>query len=97
MSILAFTKGVVLGEEPTFEGIIRPATILVMGENAAKSPEDIAVLERYFNDIANLFQKKLSVFSSEGDTSKSGEDPAKLRSLLDEMIKVKMLIVKAGN
>jgi hypothetical protein len=97
MSALTFSKGIILEEEPMFEGIVRPQAILVMGENAAKSPEDVAVLERYFNDIANLFQKKFLVFSSEGDTSASGEDSAKLRSLLDEIIKVKTLIVKAGN
>jgi hypothetical protein len=97
MSTPTFIKGIILGEEPTFEGIVRPQAILIMGENAAKSPEDVAVLERYFNDIANLFQKKFSVFSSDGETSASGEDSAKLRSLLDEIIKVKTLIVKAGN
>jgi hypothetical protein len=95
--MLTFMKGIILGEEPTFEGVVRPQATLLMGENDAKSPEDIAVLERYFSDIANLFQKKFLVFSSEGDTSASGEDSAKLRSLLDEMVKVKTLIVKAGN
>ena len=95
--MLTFTKGIILGEEATFEGIVRPQAILTMGENAAKSPKDVAVLERYFSDIANLFHKKFSVFASDGDTSKSGEDSAKLRSLLDEIIKVKTLIVKAGN
>ena len=97
MSTPTFMKGIILGEEPMFEGITRPQAILLMGENAAKSPEDIAVLERYFGDITNLFQKKFLIFSSEGDTSGSGEDSAKLRSLLDEMIKVKTLIVKTSN
>lgn len=92
-----FTKGIIMGEEPLFEGILRPQAVLAMGENDAKNPDDVVILERYFSDIANLFQKKLSAFSSDGDTSGSGEDTAKLRSLLDEMIKVKTLIIKAGN
>lgn len=90
--MLTFTKGIILGEEPMFEGILRPQAVLVMCENAGKNPEDVVILERYFSDVANLFQKKLSIFSSDGDTSGSGEDGVKLRSLLDEMIKVKTLI-----
>ena len=64
-------------------------------DGSIKSPEDIAVLERYFIDIQNLFFKRLSGFSSDGESSSVGEDAARLRALLDELIKVKNLIQSA--
>ena len=78
-----------------FEGVARPNTLLVIHDGSIKSPEDIAVLERYFTDIQNLFFKRLSGFSSDGDSTNSGEDAARLRALLDELIKVKNLIQSA--
>ena len=38
-----------------FEGVARPNTLLMIHDGSIKSPEDIAVLERYFIDIQNLF------------------------------------------
>ena len=73
----------------------RPNTLLMIHDGSIKSPEDIAVLERYFIDIQNLFFKRLSGFSSDGESSSVGEDAARLRALLDELIKVKNLIQSA--
>ena len=82
-----------MSQEPLqFEGIARPNVSLLIHDGSHKSPEDIAVLERYFIDIQNLFFKRLSSFSSDGDSTSSGEDAARLRALLDEIIKVKNLI-----
>jgi len=78
-----------------FEGVARPNTLLMIHDGSIKSPEDIAVLERYFIDIQNLFFKRLSGFSSDGESSSVGEDAARLRALLDELIKVKNLIQSA--
>ncbi len=78
-----------------FEGVARPNTLLMIHDGSIKSPEDIAVLERYFIDIQNLFFKRLSGFSSDGESSSVGEDATRLRALLDEIIKVKNLIQSA--
>ena len=82
--------------EVSFEGVSRPAILATLHESDLKSPEDVIILERYFADIHNLFLKKLSAFASEGDVSGSGQDAVKLRSLLEEILKVKMLIQKGG-
>jgi hypothetical protein len=66
---------------------------------SAGSADEIVVLERYLSDIQNLFLKNLSAFSigdgmgrestAEADDSRA----TKLRSLLEEIIKVKALIL----
>jgi len=49
------------------------------------------ILEAYFNDIYKLFLAKLAKF--EAATAVADNDKIKLRSLLDEMINVKLLLV----
>ncbi len=72
---------------------VRPQLSRII-HDGAKDPADVAILERYYVDIQNLFLKRLSAFSSDGDNSPDGQDAARLRSLLDEMVKVKALIQK---
>ena len=78
-----------------YEGIPRPQSLSLIHDGGARDGEDIAVLERYFIDIQNLFLRRLSSFSSDGDVSEDGQDGMRLRSLLDELIKVKMIIVNS--
>ena len=81
-----------------FEGIRKPLIAFSLGEDMASishgTRENVAILERYFSDIHNLFLKKLAIFS--GDESVSSEASTKLQALLQEMIKVKGLIESAN-
>ena len=74
-------------DETIFEGIKRPVGALLFCEKS-----DIDILERYLGDIQNLFLKKFSVFSTSDDFSE--KDYQALRSILEEMMKVKTLLKK---
>jgi hypothetical protein len=74
-----------------FEGVSRPSIILTVRDGGG-SISDIEVLEKYFNDIYNLFLRKLSnfaMFEKVGD-----DDTLKLQALLQELIKVKKLMTE---
>lgn len=80
-----------------YEGIKRPLIAYAVRESmlsTLESREHIVILEKYFNDIYNLFLKKLAAFS--GDDTVSSESATKLQALLQEMIKVKGLIEAAN-
>jgi hypothetical protein len=83
-------------DETIFEGLTRPVSMLLFREDGAvdyaKDGNDGAILERYFSDIQNLFLKKFALFA--GDDQVSEQESHKLRSLLEEMIKVKSLMGK---
>ena len=88
-------------DETIFEGLIRPASMLFFHETgqgyerdlSGKDSESGAILERYFSDVQNLFLKKFALFA--GADQISEQETHKLRSLLEEMIKVKELIGKS--
>ena len=82
-------------DETIFEGLIRPASMLQGYERdlSGKDSESGAILERYFSDVQNLFLKKFALFA--GADQISEQETHKLRSLLEEMIKVKELIGKS--
>ena len=73
-----------------FEGVRRPSGLFTIRDGGIVGGEDKVVLERYFNDIYNLFLKKITVFASEGPVD--NEESLKLQGLLQELIKVKGLI-----
>lgn len=73
-----------------FEGLSRPPALFAIMDNPKKADESIEILEKYFNDIYNLFLRKLSVFVA-GEYTQD-EESTKLQALLQEMIKVKGLI-----
>jgi hypothetical protein len=75
-----------------FEGVSRPAEYYIF-RDAPSSVGDPVILERYSNDVYNLFLRKLSLFASVDNTAE--EDSIKLQALLQELIKVKGLL--AGN
>lgn len=73
-----------------FEGIKCPVEIYKIRDYKYISRDSVDVLEKYFNDIHNLFLKKLSKFStSENSTA---EEITKMQALLQELVKVKGLI-----
>lgn len=82
--------GILTDDHLYFEGIRKPIIINKIRDGANIDKDGIDVLEKYFNDIYNLFLRKLSAFASlENSTN---EDITKLQALLQELIKVKNLI-----
>ena len=73
-----------------FEGVYRPSEIFTIRDGGIKTDSNIDVLEKYFNDIYNLFLRKLSSFAMYEHTS--SEEATKMQALLQELIKVKKLI-----
>jgi hypothetical protein len=73
-----------------FEGVTRPSAIFTVRDGMG-SVDDIEVLEKYFNDLYNLFLRKLSNLAMFEITSE--DDTMKLQALLQELIKVKKLMV----
>jgi len=72
-----------------FEGISRPAAYYTL-RDAPPGSGDPIVLEHYWNDVYNLFLRKISSFAA-GDGAPE-EDSIKLQALLQELIKVKELL-----
>lgn len=88
--------GVISDDGLYFEGVRKPMEIYTIRDKAddskAISTNEVEILEKYFNDIYNLFLRKLSSFASfEISTS---EDTMKMQALLQELIKVKSLMNK---
>jgi hypothetical protein len=79
-----------------FEGTHRPQAFFALrdGDGDRMNPEKIIELEKYWNDIYNLFLRKLTVFA--GRTESGKDDELKLQALLQELIKVKDLIENAA-
>ena len=90
--------GVLSDDYLYFEGTPRPQAFFTLrdGEDVGSSrrQETLAELEHYWNDIYNLFLRKLTSFA--GTVPVSDEDALKLQALLQELIKVKNLIENAG-
>ncbi len=77
-----------------FEGLKKPSALFTIRDGEVGDGRSIEILEKYFNDIYNLFLRKLSSFVS--DDSPHYEESTKLQALLQEMIKVKGLIGAAS-
>ena len=72
-----------------FEGTMRPQAFFLIRDGGKVSKEHILELEQYWNDLYNLFLRKLSLFAGAKATS---DEELKLQALLQELIKVKKLI-----
>lgn len=89
--------GLLTHDDLYFEGIKRPLAAFAVRDaphdsaSAAILSELITDLERYFNDVHQLFLKKLAEFST--NRFSSPEETLKLQALLQEIVKVKELIV----
>lgn len=88
--ISPFIDGILSDDYLYFEGICRPQEILRLRDSEELKYHSYEVLEKYFNDIYNLFLRKISLFSSFEYTSE--EETIKLQALLQELIKVKKII-----
>lgn len=79
-----------------FEGVSRPSELYTVRDSgysrdSSYSSEDrISVLEKYFNDLYNLFLRKLTSFAMFEHTN--DEEAMKMQALLQELIKVKKII-----
>ncbi len=82
-------SGVLSDDYLYFEGVFRPTELLVVND-AGIGDNSREVLEKYFNDIYNLFLRKMSIFSSfEHSTD---EEMIKIQALLQELVKVKKIL-----
>ncbi len=73
-----------------FEGVSRPPELYTVRDQGYISEDKIDVLEKYFNDLYNLFLRKLSSFAMFEHTNE--EEAMKMQALLQELIKVKKMI-----
>ncbi len=88
-------EGILSDDYLYFEGVSRPVDVYTVRDYGLSQQSSIEVLEKYFNDIYNLFLRKLSSFSM---FDYVGDDEAtKMQALLQELIKVKKLIESAEN
>ena len=92
--MLGMTSTFASHDETVFEGLLRPASMLFLHDGTVDyhHENEGAILERYFSDIQNLFLKKFGLFA--GSDQVTEQESYKLRSLLEEMIKVKSLMEK---
>ena len=90
-------EGLLIDDELYFEGMRRPREFFILRENVIRKDtidsDSLDILEKYINDIHNLFLKKLSFFITE--ESVPVEESLKLQALLQEIVKVKDLIRQA--
>ena len=95
-------EGVLSHESMTYEGIIRPKSLLKILDAPNRkmdqqplSEHDQIVLHEYFHDLYGVFMKKLSVFVIDSDIV--ADEAIKLQAMLQEMIKVRKLIREGKN
>lgn len=87
-------SGILSDDYLYFEGTTRPQKLLMFNDEKKLTEEMTCDLERYFNDLYNLFLRKLTTFAS--GNSGSDEEVLKLQALLHELIKVRKIIEKAS-
>lgn len=92
-TISSTLTGILSDDHLYFEGISRPSQVYAIRDNSISPDDNINVLEKYFNDIYNLFLRKLSSFAMFEVTD--DEDSMKMQALLQELIKVKKMIEHA--
>ncbi len=82
-------SGILSDDYLYFEGVSRPLQIFTVYDTEINE-HSREVLEKYFNDIYNLFLRKMSIFSSfEHSTD---EEMIKIQALLQELVKVKKIL-----
>lgn len=86
--------GVLSDDHLYFEGLKRPSEMYAIRDGGEVPGSSVDVLEKYFNDVYNLFLRKLSSFASSDHAT--SEETMKIQALLQELIKVKGLIEGAA-
>jgi len=89
-TILPNLDGILSDDFLFFEEIKRPVKNYFIKDGPPLEQADMNILDRYLNDIYNLFLRKLSLYIS--NTNTDNEEIIKLQALLQEIIKVKKLI-----
>lgn len=89
-----FLAGLLTDDHLYFEGVSRPSEIYLIKDEGGATDKELEILEKYFNDVYNLFLRKISVFAILDKSS--DEDSTKIQALLQELIKVKDLIIKSS-
>jgi hypothetical protein len=91
-------SGVLTDDYLYFEGTYRPQSFFTLRdglyEGKGQSLQALKELEQYWNDVYNLFLRKLTLFA--GSVRASDEETLKLQALLQELIKVKGVIENAS-
>lgn len=87
-------NGLLSDDNLYFEGISRPSVMSFIEDSVIIDENKTIILEKYFNDIYNLFLRKVSSFALYDNVN--DEDSIKIQALLQELIKVKKLIVKTS-
>lgn len=85
--------GVLSDDYLYYEGLRAPQSLLILRDGGKMATDEVIVLERYWNDMYNLFLRKLTQFA--GMDPLTDEESLKLQALLQELIKVKGLIENA--
>ncbi len=83
-------QGILSDDFLYFEGVKRPNNIEMIKDGEIEL-HDVDLLEKYFNDVYNLFLRKFASFAMFENIS--DEETIKMQALLQELIKVKGLIV----
>ncbi len=86
--------GILSDDHMFFEGVNRPSEIYSI-RDGINEKDNILILEKYLNDLYNLFLRKISTYVT--IQTNIVEDSIKLQALLQEIIKVKDLIEKASS
>lgn len=94
-------SGVISDDHLYFEGLRKPQALFALRDRLeaginekAIEKEDIAMLERYSDDLYSFFLRKLTQFAAAAPID--DEESLKLQALLQEFIKVKRLIENAS-
>src|SRR3989344_3968916 len=82
--------GVLSDDYIYFEGARRPTALFALRDGGIIEEKDVIALEQYFNDMYNLFLRKLTTFA--GSAQIDDQETLKLQALLQELVKVKKLI-----
>lgn len=91
--------GVLTHESLMYDGIVQPIEILRALDGPSRDPKkpnpphEDKILERYFYDLYGVFMKRLSQFVLEPQVEEG--DTVKLQAMLQEMVKVKKLIMQS--
>jgi hypothetical protein len=87
-----YIDGILSDDQIYFEGVNRPGEIYTIRDSG--TGYNIDILEKYFNDLYNLFLRKLSSFAMFENTD--DEEVVKMQALLQELVKVKKMIQNAS-
>ena len=89
-----YIDGILSDDQLYFEGVSRPNEIYTIRDGGIDHNTNIDILEKYFNDLYNLFLRKLSSFAM--FEKSEDEEVIKMQALLQELVKVKKMILNSS-